>query len=326
MASKSILLIDDSPAIHKVVKIAFSRLKVDLSSALSVAEGDVAVKKTRFDVVLVDCGMTDDVATWKRVVGVCGSIPVIGLTSELDKIRESEFVQLGIKHFVRKPFESKDLVAKVSELLRFDSPAPSEPAPSAPVTDEKEEMRSALPPLPAQGASIAETQLPPIPTAPARPEIPPATVGFQKGFSSAKLGEEDTAPDAQVHAIALQALQDVALKGSKAFGDSRPPSSRSEFESTPARPSSPAPERPSRADDLPFAVSPPTRSGEQPSFMQPKPAGTTDFQLTPQVVELIKSTIEDYCARHFPEIAREVILNEVRRLADEKSRLLMDNY
>jgi len=326
LASKSILLIDDSPAIHKVVKIAFSRLKVELASALSIAEGESAVKKTRFDVVLLDCGMTEDAATWKRIVGVCGSIPLVGLTSELDKIRESEFVQMGIKQFVRKPFESKDLVAKVSELLRFDGPSPSESVATAPVSDEKEELRSALPPLPSQGATASEALLPPIPSAPVKPEPPSATIGFQKGFSTSKLDEEVTAPDAHVHAIALQALQDVALKGAKAFGDARPSTSRSEFETSSHRPNLPVPDRPSRADELPFAMSPPARPNEQPSFMQPKPAAPAEFQLTPQVVELIKSTIEDYCARHFPEIAREVILSEVRRLADEKSRLLMDNY
>src|SRR5690606_37256068 len=40
---------------------------------------------------------------------------------------------------------------------------------------------------------------------------------------------------------------------------------------------------------------------------------------------IVRKAIESYCEKHFAEIARAVLTAELRRLADEKARLLVDS-
>jgi hypothetical protein len=39
---------------------------------------------------------------------------------------------------------------------------------------------------------------------------------------------------------------------------------------------------------------------------------------------LVDRAVERYCAEHFRDVAREVLTNEIRRLAEEKARYLVD--
>lgn len=48
-------------------------------------------------------------------------------------------------------------------------------------------------------------------------------------------------------------------------------------------------------------------------------------ELTRDLPELVRRVVEDYCDRHFKSLAREFIASELRRLADEKARHLVDN-
>lgn len=55
----------------------------------------------------------------------------------------------------------------------------------------------------------------------------------------------------------------------------------------------------------------------QPSFAEAFPRAEWE--------RLVRETVEDYCARHFPQLAKQVISQEIRRLTDEKARHLVDN-
>ena len=61
----------------------------------------------------------------------------------------------------------------------------------------------------------------------------------------------------------------------------------------------------------------------------------TDFEVMQEVEKLedflkheapviVRRTVEDYCARHFGTLAKDILTAELRRLADEKARLLVD--
>ena len=47
--------------------------------------------------------------------------------------------------------------------------------------------------------------------------------------------------------------------------------------------------------------------------------------LTRDLPELVRKIVQDYCERHFRSLAREFIASELRRLADEKARHIVDN-
>ena len=65
-------------------------------------------------------------------------------------------------------------------------------------------------------------------------------------------------------------------------------------------------------------------SGSFPSTPAAIPS-TLMEDLTRDLPELVRRVVEDYCERHFKSLAREFIASELRRLADEKARHLVDN-
>jgi hypothetical protein len=71
-------------------------------------------------------------------------------------------------------------------------------------------------------------------------------------------------------------------------------------------------------------------AGSQPTLqdLAPPMASVTSGlmeELTRDLPELVRRVVEDYCDRHFKSLAREFIASELRRLADEKARHLVDN-
>lgn len=81
------------------------------------------------------------------------------------------------------------------------------------------------------------------------------------------------------------------------------------------------------AATVPFPASGPLSPDPQPK--RSLPASLTQESpledLTRDLPELVRRVVEDYCDRHFKSLAREFIASELRRLADEKARHLVDN-
>ncbi len=48
-------------------------------------------------------------------------------------------------------------------------------------------------------------------------------------------------------------------------------------------------------------------------------------ELQKQLPVVVRRAVEDYCARHFSMLARDILISELRRLADDKTRHLVDN-
>ncbi|MBM4253865.1 MAG: response regulator [Deltaproteobacteria bacterium] len=78
------------------------------------------------------------------------------------------------------------------------------------------------------------------------------------------------------------------------------------------------------ATPLPLAENLPPRS--EFAFAGEGTASATASQITmAQMPTWVRQAVEDYCERHFKSLAREVLTSELRRLADEKARHLVDN-
>lgn len=71
------------------------------------------------------------------------------------------------------------------------------------------------------------------------------------------------------------------------------------------------------------------QQGNQPQVpiapINPVSAKHSGVELSEQeLARLVRERVEDYCQRNFGNLAREVIANELRRLAEERARLLVD--
>ncbi len=130
-------------------------------------------------------------------------------------------------------------------------------------------------------------------------------------------------------------------KGMPAFGDSpsAPPSGFTPPPPPPSESSKPASGRFATTEIRPPApavkgtapkIKPPEVSADEPTI-PPIPANVsvdTEGSIAQIVAQslpnLVQEAVEDYCNRHFKSLAKEVITSELRRLADEKARHLVD--
>ena len=96
------------------------------------------------------------------------------------------------------------------------------------------------------------------------------------------------------------------------------PSSQTQYSTPPSPPAQVPPISPRKSiepnDNT--AQFPPELIDTDPRFSGSPPA---------QMPNWVRQAVEDYCERHFKSLAREVITAELRRLADEKARHLVDN-
>jgi len=114
-----ILVADDSATIQKVVELTFSKEDFQIVKAVSGQEAIAKARETRPDIVLLDLSMPD-----KSGYEVCESLrsdpllrdtPIILLVGAFESFDQERGRKAGADDFVTKPFESKQLIAKVKQ-------------------------------------------------------------------------------------------------------------------------------------------------------------------------------------------------------------------
>ncbi len=120
--SNKILVIDDSPDVHTLVKVRLGKEQVVIHGACDGASGLEAARELRPDLILLDVDMPVrdgfEVCSDLKADSMTRDIPIIflsGAVSTKDKIRGLE---LGATDYITKPFEPAELVARVRASLR----------------------------------------------------------------------------------------------------------------------------------------------------------------------------------------------------------------
>ena len=138
--SHTLLLADDSTTVQRVVELTFANEDIDVV-AVGDGEGAIeAIEREAPDIVLADVGMPGkngyDVAAFLRSDPARAGIPVVLLTGAFEPLDEERCDAIGSREVLVKPFEPREVVGKVRELL--DLPAAGTPgvapavAPAAP--------------------------------------------------------------------------------------------------------------------------------------------------------------------------------------------------
>lgn len=65
-------------------------------------------------------------------------------------------------------------------------------------------------------------------------------------------------------------------------------------------------------------------SSADASFARQEASGLVEPFLREELAALVRQTVLDYCDRHFSQVAREIISEEIKKLTEEKARLLID--
>jgi two-component system, OmpR family, alkaline phosphatase synthesis response regulator PhoP len=120
MASQTILLVDDEPSIVQLARMYLEREGFEVRS---VGEGNAALEaasRLRGGLVVLDVMLPglDGFEVCRRLRAQGSDIPIIMLTARDEDIDKILGLELGADDYLTKPFNPRELVARVKAILR----------------------------------------------------------------------------------------------------------------------------------------------------------------------------------------------------------------
>ena len=128
MTMHRILLIDDDTQLGGPLAAYFARFDMALEHALRPSEGLARLAQGGIDAAILDVMLPEmDGLALCRAIRKDSDLPIIMLTARGEVMDRVVGLELGADDYVPKPFEPRELVARVQTVLRRRSP----PAPKA---------------------------------------------------------------------------------------------------------------------------------------------------------------------------------------------------
>lgn len=118
--SKKVLVIDDSPFVFKAVSKALENSEWEVvGNALDGQMGLDKYVETRADVITLDVTMPimDGLETARRLFEINPNVKIVMLSAMGDETLLNQAREIGIKHFLTKPFQPATLQAKLTEVF-----------------------------------------------------------------------------------------------------------------------------------------------------------------------------------------------------------------
>lgn len=119
-AEKHILVVDDDTRLRSLLQRYLREQNFLVSAAKDVAEAEMFLNNYNFDILIVDIMMPKITGTefLKKLRENNNSIPVILLTAMGDADDRIKGLEYGADDYVAKPFEPKELVLRINNILR----------------------------------------------------------------------------------------------------------------------------------------------------------------------------------------------------------------
>jgi len=114
-----ILLIDDDAELGPPLARYFQRFELELATAARPSEGLALLRSGRFEAVILDVMLPEmDGFALCRTIRAESDIPIIMLTARGELTDRVVGLELGADDYLPKPFEPRELVARVQTILR----------------------------------------------------------------------------------------------------------------------------------------------------------------------------------------------------------------
>ncbi len=128
-AKKQILIIDDDQKLNELLKSYLLKFDMRVMAAVNPEEGLNLLKKRGPDLVILDVMLPgkDGFEVCKEI-RKSSKVPIIMLTARGDVTDRVVGLEIGADDYLAKPFEPRELVARIQTVLRRFAPSP---APSA---------------------------------------------------------------------------------------------------------------------------------------------------------------------------------------------------
>ena len=122
-----ILLIDDDEKLGELLKAYFQRFDMQLDNAVRPSEGLMKIQRDKPDLVILD-GMLPEQDGFDvcRTIRKSSSIPVVMLTARGDVTDRIVGLEIGADDYLSKPFEPRELVVRIQNVLRRSRAAEEE--------------------------------------------------------------------------------------------------------------------------------------------------------------------------------------------------------
>lgn len=120
----SILLIEDEKAIADAAIYALSTEGMKVTWHNNGRDGPDALKKSPFDLVVLDVGLPDGSGfDFCKEIRKSSTVPVIFLTARAGEVDRVVGLEIGADDFMAKPFSPRELAARIKAVLRRTTPA-----------------------------------------------------------------------------------------------------------------------------------------------------------------------------------------------------------
>lgn len=117
--SHHILIVDDHRDIREPLTKYMKQQGFRVSSAVDAAQARELLQTNRFDLIVLDIMMPgEDGLTLCRHIQATSQIPIILLTAVSDEIDRILGLELGADDYVVKPFNPRELLARIKSVLR----------------------------------------------------------------------------------------------------------------------------------------------------------------------------------------------------------------
>lgn len=117
----SVLVVDDSPTMRKMVKAALSPLQSHFGEAANGLEAIEQLALQRYDLMILDLNMPDmhglEVIQYTRAYDSYRELPIIVLTTRSEDETRQTVLEAGANRYCTKPFQAQDLLGAARELL-----------------------------------------------------------------------------------------------------------------------------------------------------------------------------------------------------------------
>lgn len=127
-SAPTLLLVDDEPSIREPLCDYLGENGYRVIPAADAAEARARIAEEKIDLVLLDIMMPgEDGLSLTRDLRANSSLPVILLTAKTEDTDRIIGLEIGADDYVTKPFNPRELLARVKAVLRRMSPATAAP-------------------------------------------------------------------------------------------------------------------------------------------------------------------------------------------------------
>ena len=131
-ARMKILVVDDDLRLRDLLNRYLSGQGFAVAVAQDATAMDKLLARERYDLIVLDLMMPgeDGLAVCRRLRSAKDAIPIIMLTAKGDDVDRIVGLEMGADDYLPKPFNPRELVARIHAVLRRRAPAPPPGAPA----------------------------------------------------------------------------------------------------------------------------------------------------------------------------------------------------